>query len=199
VANNQITLYTTGPGAALPTGLAIATTYFVIAAGLTANTFELSATLAGSAINTSGTQSGTHYIIKPDGSTGLSGYNGIGIYRVNNSQSVSSRSMTIPYGPDWQLPTTAEAGTMSGTGLQFINCTSGNASTTGIRYATTFTSLPGQAGANAFIPLLEGCEYNITDGQKSGTGTALFGDIVVGGGAQHIKVRYNGTNWTRCG
>ena len=45
----------------------------------------------------------------------------------------------------------------------------------------------------------EGTEYDITDGQKAGTGTALFGDIVVGGGAQHIKVRYNGTNWTRCG
>jgi hypothetical protein len=49
------------------------------------------------------------------------------------------------------------------------------------------------------MPRFEGQEYSITDGQKTGTGTALFGDIVIGGGAQHIKVRYNGTNWTRCG
>ena len=45
---------------ALPTGLAAATTYYVISAGLTSNVFELSATPGGSAINTSGTQSGTH-------------------------------------------------------------------------------------------------------------------------------------------
>jgi hypothetical protein len=62
-----------------------------------------------------------------------------------------------------------------------------------------FTSLPGQAGASGSILVVEGMEYDIVDGQKSGTGTALFGDTVVGGGAQHIKVRWNGTNWTRSG
>lgn len=54
-----VVLSTTG---ALPTGLAAATVYFVIAAGLTANAFEVSATLGGSAINTSGSQSGTHTV-----------------------------------------------------------------------------------------------------------------------------------------
>lgn len=43
----------------LPTGLAIDTDYYVIATGLTDNAFEVSATSGGSAINTSGTQSGT--------------------------------------------------------------------------------------------------------------------------------------------
>ncbi len=61
-----------------------------------------------------------------------------------------------------------------------------------------FGDLPGQATVT-LTTAIEGMEYDITDGQKSGTGTALFGDIVVGGAAQHIKVRYNGTNWTRCG
>lgn len=58
VAGNQITLFTTG---LLPTGLAMNTNYFVISAGLTSGAFELSATSGGSAINTSGSQSGTQY------------------------------------------------------------------------------------------------------------------------------------------
>jgi hypothetical protein len=46
---------------------------------------------------------------------------------------------------------------------------------------------------------IEGQEYSITDGQKSTTGAAAFGDTVIGGSTGHYKVRYNGTNWTRCG
>lgn len=45
---------------ALPTGLTAGTTYFVISAGLTADAFEVSASRGGSAVNTSGSQSGTH-------------------------------------------------------------------------------------------------------------------------------------------
>ena len=45
---------------ALPTGLAVGTTYFVV--NSSANTFEVSATLNGSPITTSGTQSGLQYI-----------------------------------------------------------------------------------------------------------------------------------------
>ena len=55
--NDRVRLYTTG---ALPTGLSANTTYFVISAGLTADAFELSETEGGAAINTSGSQSGTH-------------------------------------------------------------------------------------------------------------------------------------------
>ena len=61
VENDTFTLTTTG---ALPTGLAIATTYYVIAAGLTANTFQCALTLGGVAINTSGSQSGTHTLTR---------------------------------------------------------------------------------------------------------------------------------------
>jgi hypothetical protein len=56
---DKITLTTTG---ALPTGLTAGTTYYVIAAGLTANAFEVSTSAGGSAVNTSGSQSGTHTI-----------------------------------------------------------------------------------------------------------------------------------------
>ena len=47
---------------ALPTGITAGTTYYVIAAGLTSNAFEISATPGGAAVNTSGSQSGTHKI-----------------------------------------------------------------------------------------------------------------------------------------
>lgn len=44
----------------LPTGLTASTPYYVISAGLGANSYEFSATAGGSAINTSGSQSGVH-------------------------------------------------------------------------------------------------------------------------------------------
>lgn len=59
-AGSTVVFSTTG---ALPTGLAVATTYYVISAGLGADTFQVSATLGGAAINTSGGQSGVHSIV----------------------------------------------------------------------------------------------------------------------------------------
>jgi hypothetical protein len=47
---------------ALPTGVTAGQVYYVIATGLTANTFRFSATPGGAAVNTSGSQSGTHKI-----------------------------------------------------------------------------------------------------------------------------------------
>jgi hypothetical protein len=58
-AGDKLIFSTTG---ALPTGLTAGTTYYVISAGLTSNDFEVSTTEGGSAVNTSGTQSGTHSI-----------------------------------------------------------------------------------------------------------------------------------------
>ncbi len=57
VAGQEVEFSTAGT---LPTGVVAGTKYFVIAAGLTANAFEISATLGGSAINFTGTSSGTH-------------------------------------------------------------------------------------------------------------------------------------------
>jgi hypothetical protein len=61
IAGDTVQFTTTG---ALPTGLATATNYFVIAAGLTANTFELALTAGGAAINTTGSQSGVHTLFR---------------------------------------------------------------------------------------------------------------------------------------
>lgn len=59
--NDSVKFTTTG---ALPTGITAGIPYYVISAGLTANEFQISTTLGGSAVNTTGTQSGTHTLTK---------------------------------------------------------------------------------------------------------------------------------------
>jgi len=59
--NDSIQFTTTG---ALPTGLLVNTNYFVISAGLTADAFQISASLGGAAIATTGSQSGVHTLYK---------------------------------------------------------------------------------------------------------------------------------------
>jgi hypothetical protein len=58
-AGDTITLSTSG---SLPTGLSSGTTYYVISTNLTSDAFRVSTTLNGSAVNTSGTQSGVHLL-----------------------------------------------------------------------------------------------------------------------------------------
>ena len=58
---SPVILTSSGYPSALPTGLTPGTTYYVI--NSTGSTFNLSATVGGAAINTSGSQSGTHYIL----------------------------------------------------------------------------------------------------------------------------------------
>lgn len=61
VVNQPVRFTTTG---ALPTGLTVNTPYYVIATGLTANTFQVSTTQGGAAVVTTGTQSGVHSVGK---------------------------------------------------------------------------------------------------------------------------------------
>lgn len=61
LAGDIIQFTTTG---ALPTGLLASTDYYVLQSGLTSSTFQLSATLGGTAIPTTGTQSGVHTLFK---------------------------------------------------------------------------------------------------------------------------------------
>lgn len=68
-AGAAVVFTTTG---ALPTGLTAGTTYYVLASGLTATTFQVAATAGGTAIDTSSTQSGTHTVTAlPTGETDL--------------------------------------------------------------------------------------------------------------------------------
>jgi hypothetical protein len=56
-AGTRVIFSTTG---ALPTGLTAGTTYYVISAGLAADSFRVSTSLGGTAVNTSSAGSGTH-------------------------------------------------------------------------------------------------------------------------------------------
>ena len=60
VAGDTVLLETDG---ALPTGLSVDTVYYVVET-VTANTFSLALTKGGTAINTSGSQSGVHYLVQ---------------------------------------------------------------------------------------------------------------------------------------
>jgi len=71
VAGDRISLTTTG---ALPSGLAANTDYYIISSGLTTDAFQVALSPGGSAITTTGSQSGTHTLYasawgKGDGST----------------------------------------------------------------------------------------------------------------------------------
>lgn len=66
VAGDSIRLITTG---LLPTGLTGGTDYYVISTGLTANAFQVSLTVGGAAVDTTGSQSGAHKYITDDEST----------------------------------------------------------------------------------------------------------------------------------
>lgn len=70
-ANDPVSFTTTG---ALPTGLIAGTVYYIVGASITTNTFQVSATIGGAAINTTGSQSGVHTALyapfgRGDGST----------------------------------------------------------------------------------------------------------------------------------
>lgn len=62
--NDRVVFSTTG---ALPTGLSASTIYWIIATGLTADAFQVSTSKGGSAVNTSGSQSGTHSFLTNGG------------------------------------------------------------------------------------------------------------------------------------
>lgn len=57
VAGDPVVFTTSG---ALPTGLTAGTTYYVLSTSITADTFRVSTVPGGTAVNTSGSQSGTH-------------------------------------------------------------------------------------------------------------------------------------------
>lgn len=78
-AINDSLIFSTSPSTtgALPTGLTVGTVYYIISAGFGADYFQVSTSLGGSAVNTSGIQAGTHtatsqsirdyvYLLTPD-------------------------------------------------------------------------------------------------------------------------------------
>jgi hypothetical protein len=77
-AGDAVVFNTSG---ALPTGVTAGTTYYVIATGITTNTFQFATTPGGTAVNTSGSQSGTHNAFSANGNR----YNADTLAAVNTS------------------------------------------------------------------------------------------------------------------
>lgn len=61
IAGDSVLFTTSG---SLPTGITASTNYYVISSGLTANDFQVSTTSGGTAVDTSGSQSGTHTLYR---------------------------------------------------------------------------------------------------------------------------------------
>lgn len=124
----------------------------------------------------------------------LTGSGGTGTYRVDTSLNTTGTAITIKTGDDWIMPTAESAKTA----LEFVNCMAPNLPagyTTGLNSLNrTFNSLPGQAGGNTNAPVYYGLEYDIVD-----SNTATWGATIAGGGANKVRARYNGTNWTVMG
>jgi hypothetical protein len=66
----DVVRFDTQTGGALPSGVDINSNYHVISAGLTANTFRFAVTPGGTAVDTSGSQSGTHSVTRVSGREG---------------------------------------------------------------------------------------------------------------------------------
>jgi hypothetical protein len=104
-AGAPIRFSTTG---ALPTGIIAGTTYYVIAAGIATNTFEFSTSVGGSAVNTSGSQSGVQTGVAGTGIKYL--LNGAAVARgtapaIARSSGLLTNSVSIPNGPTVGLGT----------------------------------------------------------------------------------------------
>jgi hypothetical protein len=78
----------------------------------------------------------------------------------------------------WRLPTKANSAT-------FFQC---------VDTPNSAFVIPVYTFANLPSPAQDGMEYNI-----SNSNTATWGATAAGGGTNHVKVRYNGTNWTVMG
>jgi hypothetical protein len=133
---------------ALPTGVATGTTYYVLADGLTSNTFRFSATPNGAAVNTSGSQSGTHTLttypnIVPAFVVAASGSGSIGdALRV--STAIPLTASTFGYIDNWKTKViraygagTPEAALTAGVGSTFARTDGGAATTLYIKESGT--------------------------------------------------------------
>ena len=190
-ANDTIRFTTTG---ALPTGLVVGTTYYVISTGLTANTFQLALTAGGTAINTSGSQSGTHTLYRTTP------------YAINDQ--------------DTRLPTQGENDALVGNNTD-ITVGTGNkyVTQTGLQKSAERYASDSSGSTTAYVITLSpaptslstGMEINVLFGNTNSTTTPTLNTNGLGAitivkdtgavdindilGGQIRKLIYNGTNW----
>ncbi len=90
-------------------------------------------------------------------------------------------TITVHGGAAWSLP---GSGNGNAAGVRYIGCNQPS-------LAMVYGDLPGESGVNSSILRVDGMDYDITDGAKSGGGVAVAGDLTQGGSTQHLRVRYN--------
>lgn len=132
---------------ALPTGLDDETRYYVLASGLTADTVQLSATPGGAAINTSGTQSGTHRLIS------------------------GARPVTISIASPGTVTAVGRHGLLANDRVQFK--TTGALPTGLVAGTTYYVSSSNLTGASFRLSATPGGATIDTSGTQSGTHTML--------------------------
>lgn len=98
-------VYFTTTGA-LPTGLTASTGYYVVPGSQTANTFQVSATVGGAAINTSSAGSGTH-----------TGFNAFPTSNAGTTQNVTALSLTAG---DWDVTAMGLASGATTTNVTYV-------------------------------------------------------------------------------
>ena len=176
---------------ALPTGITAGTVYYVIAAGFGANSFQISATIGGAAINFTGSTSGTHTVM-PGLNSGTS--DNLAADLSNTSDATVVAIPTFTTAGTNNLTITAH-GVLAGTGVEFS--TTGTLPTglvvntryyLGVTDANTVTVhtnvADAEAGTNA---------VTITAASGSGTHTANNYTVTLAG-AQNLS----GVNGTHC-
>jgi hypothetical protein len=93
----------------------------------------------------------------------------------------------------WKVPSNSK----NLAGWRFINCT-GSVGPYGDNLASPFgqmhfSDLPGQSGVPQDGPY-ESQEYDIIDSPTAASGN-FAANVTTGGGSNHVRLRYNGTNW----
>lgn len=165
-ADTAIILNTTG---ALPTGLTVGTIYYV--RNPAANSFELSATVGGASINTTGSQSGTHSAqlaaswvwatnVSAVNFTGLAGASEILVVAYGAAVSASGAAMIqVSTNNGSSYYTTSGdylAIDSAGTSVNTIGATLWGTNSTAARYGQVLLHNPGAAGVpkmmNSFLP-----------------------------------------------
>lgn len=188
VAGDIVKFTTTG---ALPTGLTVGTKYYVISSGLTANAFEVSATLGGAAINTTGTQSGTHTLVRQ-----TANITKLGTTAVASGDITSGMQFIVTFdGTEWQLqtPIAVAAGTTYKNGTATKDVTDASA-------VQTIAHGLGKIPLNVHIKAMGSAAAQTSGGQ--GVQYAIGSDAWYNGTTQvavNSTVSYNGTYYTSAG
>jgi hypothetical protein len=154
----------------------------------------IDADTTGFSVNMNGAPPGGRYVI---GNSFLAMRGPRGWAKAGSLHTDGSQTAPIPWGSSPSIPANYDVSKWALASYEFIQC---GDSSSNHPIGITFESLPGQSdvvtnnGAQQWGPL-ERQEFTVFDCATQ----SAFGGVVTGGGSNHYKVRYNGTNWIRIG